>query len=144
MAIIKRETDYALRALVELAREGKCLSAGTIAEREDIPEVFLRKIMQELKAAGIVESRQGPFGGYLLAAPPQDVSVLDVLEAVQGPLVMNECFAEPQVCSRVDFCPVRRRLAELQVELNADLARIDLGGIAEQMRQASQQKELSR
>lgn len=133
MAIIKRETDYALRALAKLVRAGDCLPVSLLAEEEDIPEVFLRKIMQELKAAGIVESRQGPFGGYLLASPPEEISVLDVLEAVQGPLVMNECFSEPEICSRVDFCPVRKRLAELQVELNAELAEFNLGAIDAQL-----------
>jgi len=133
MAIIKRETDYALRALAKLARDDECLPVSALAEQEDIPEVFLRKIMQELKAAGIVESRQGPFGGYLLNSPAEELSVLDVLEAVQGPLVMNECFAEPEICSRVEFCPLRKRLVELQVELDAKLAEITVGGIAREL-----------
>jgi Rrf2 family protein len=126
MAIVKRETDYALRALGELLEAAEFVPVSVLAEQEGVPEVFLRKIMQRLNRAGIVESRQGPFGGYRLARPAGEVTLLDVLETVQGPLVMNECFADPGICDRVEFCPVRFRLAELQVELNAQLAEISL------------------
>ncbi len=131
MAIIKRETDYAVRAMARLAHDAESLPVSTLAREEDIPELFLRKIMQTLSRAGFVESRQGPFGGYHLARPPGEVTVLDILEAVQGPLVMNECFATPEVCGRVDFCPLRKRLAELQVELNASLDKMSLADIVD-------------
>jgi Rrf2 family protein len=134
MAIVKRETDYAFRALARLAQSEEFLSVSTLAEEADVPPVFLRKIMQRLHAAGIVESRQGPFGGYQLALPAKEVNLLDVLETVQGPIVMNECFGEPEVCRRVASCPVRSRLAELQVELNAHLAEISIADIVKQLR----------
>jgi len=131
MAIVKRETDYALRSMLRLAETDDFLSVNALAEDVEVPESFLRKIMQRLNQAGFVESRQGPFGGYRLAAPAEDVSLLDIIETVQGPLVMNECFAEPDICSRTEFCPVRVRLAELQVELNAELAGIRLTDVLE-------------
>ena len=131
MAIVKRETDYALRSLLRLAETDDFLSVNALAEAVEAPEFFLRKIMQRLNQAGFVESHQGPFGGYRLAAPVEDVSLLDVIETVQGPLVMNECFAQPDICTRTEFCPVRARLAELQVELNAELAGIRLSDILE-------------
>ncbi len=129
MAVIKRETDYAMRALARLAEAEEWLPAGTLAADAEVPEDFLRKIMQRLCAAELVESRQGPFGGYRLAVPPEKVTVLDVLETIQGPLVMNECFADPDVCTRTEFCPLRRRLVELQVELNASLAELTLTSV---------------
>jgi len=134
MAIIRRETDYAFRALAALAQSDGFLSVTALAEEVDVPPVFLRKIMQRLHAARIVESRQGLLGGYKLAVPARDVSLLDVVETVQGPLVMNECFTEAEVCKRVDFCPVRSRLVELQVELNAQLADISIADIARRLR----------
>ncbi len=129
MAIVKRETDYALRSISRLAETEGFLPVSALAEGVNAPEFFLRKIMQRLNQAGIVESRQGPFGGYRLAVPAKSISLLDVIETVQGPLVMNECFAEPEVCSRTKSCPVRARLAELQVELNAELAGIRLSDV---------------
>jgi len=134
MAIVRRETDYAFRALARLAQSDEFLSVSTLAEEADVPSVFLRKIMQRLHAAGIVASQQGPFGGYRLALPAKEVNLLDVLETVQGPIVMNECFSEPDVCRRVASCPVRSRLVELQVELNAHLAEISIADIVKQLR----------
>ncbi len=131
MAIITRETDYAVRALARLAREGDWLAVSQIAEQEDVPEHFLRKIMQRLNEAGMVASRQGPFGGYRLAVPSEGITVLEILEAIQGPLVMNACFEDPDICDRVEFCPVRKRLAELQIELNARLSELSLTSIFE-------------
>ncbi|MFO8008073.1 MAG: Rrf2 family transcriptional regulator [Candidatus Brocadiia bacterium] len=129
MAIIKRETDYAIRALARLAEADDWMPAGALATDAEVPEDFLRKIMQRLCAAGLVESRQGPFGGYRLAASPDQVTVLDVLETIQDPLVMNECFADGGICTRTEFCPLRKRLVELQVELNARLADMTLAAV---------------
>ncbi|MGD2173875.1 MAG: Rrf2 family transcriptional regulator [Candidatus Brocadiaceae bacterium] len=134
MAIISRESDYAVRALASLAKTDEWLSVSAMAEQEDIPEVFLRKIMQRLNRAGVVESRRGPFGGYRLAMPAEQVTVLDAVEIVQGPLVINECFADPDICPRVDFCPLRRRLSEIQVELNAKLAELNLAAVLDDTR----------
>jgi len=128
MAVINRDTDYALRALEELARAGRVLPVSSLAEQQDVPAVFLRKIMQRLHRAGIVLSRQGPFGGYSLARPPEDISFRDVVEAVQGPIVMNECFATPQVCRRTQ-CPIKEALAHVAAELNARLERLRLADV---------------
>ena len=133
MAIVKRETDYALRALAKLGRTRDFLSVSALAQDEDVPEVFLRKIMQRLHAAGIVESRQGPFGGYRLARPPEQITLLDLVETVQGPLVMNECFAAEETCGRTETCPFRSRLAEVQVELNAKLDKMTLAEIVREV-----------
>jgi Rrf2 family protein len=138
MAIIKRETDYALRALAKLARAREFLSVSALAQEEGVPELFLRKIMQRLHAAGIVESHQGPFGGYNLALPPGEVTLLDVVETVQGPLVMNECFSAPDVCGRTGICPIQARLTELQVELNAQLAEVTIADVVGQVPSAEE------
>lgn len=127
MAIVTRETDYALRALACLRGADERLPVSAIAERTEVPESFLRKIMQTLHRSGMVESAQGPFGGYALAVNADETSVLDVLEAVQGPLVMNECFVSEDICSRVCRCGLRERLAALQEELNERLDEMKLG-----------------
>jgi Rrf2 family iron-sulfur cluster assembly transcriptional regulator len=126
MSIIKRETDYALRALARLALAGEFMAAGVLAEAEDIPEDFLRKIMQRLHRAGIVESRQGPFGGYRLALEPARVTLLAVLEAVQGRPDLNECFQSPGACERSPRCPVHAQLAQLQADFDERMRRVTL------------------
>jgi Rrf2 family protein len=82
------KADYAVRAAVELAAlSGKGpVKADQIAEAQSIPLNFLENILAELRRAGIVESRRGAAGGYLLARPPEDVTLADVIRAVEGPL----------------------------------------------------------
>jgi Rrf2 family protein len=82
------KADYAVRAAVELAAlSGKGpVKADQIAEAQSIPLNFLENILAELRRAGIVESRRGAAGGYLLAKPPEDVTLADVIRAVEGPL----------------------------------------------------------
>jgi Rrf2 family protein len=82
------KADYAVRAAVELAAvgTGEPVKAEHIAEAQSIPLNFLENILAELRRAGIVESRRGASGGYLLARPPEEITLADVIRAVEGPL----------------------------------------------------------
>ena len=81
------KADYAVRAAVELAAsDGSPIAADRIAEAQDIPANFLENILLDLRRAGIVESRRGANGGYLLARPAKEIVVADVVRAVEGPL----------------------------------------------------------
>ena len=85
---ISAKTDYALRAALELARAGGNgpLKAERISAAQDIPVRFLENILGELRHAGLVESRRGADGGYMLARPPAAIALADVVRAVDGPL----------------------------------------------------------
>jgi Rrf2 family protein len=85
---VSAKTDYALRAAAELAASGggRPVKAERIADAQDIPLRFLENILSELRHAGIVESRRGAEGGYLLARPPAETPLADVIRAVDGPL----------------------------------------------------------
>ena len=80
------KADYAVRAAVELAASGDMITADQIAQAQGIPVNFLENILRDLRRAGIVESRRGQAGGYLLARPAQEISIADVIRAVEGPL----------------------------------------------------------
>ncbi len=80
------KADYAVRAAVELAAAGDMTTADQIAQAQGIPLNFLENILRDLRRAGIVESRRGQAGGYLLARPAQEISIADVIRAVEGPL----------------------------------------------------------
>ena len=87
---ISSRCDYALRAMIELARRapsGKPCTATSIAEQRDIPEKYLVHILLQLKRAALVQSIRGAQGGYVLARPPESVSLLDIVVAVDGPLL---------------------------------------------------------
>jgi Rrf2 family protein len=85
---ISAKTDYALRAAIELAAApaGAPLKAERIAGAQEVPLRFLENILSELRHAGVVESRRGAEGGYLLARPAAEVALADVVRAVDGPL----------------------------------------------------------
>lgn len=85
---IGAKTDYALRAALELAAADgeRPMKAEAIATAQQIPPRFLEKILNDLRRAGIVESRRGVEGGHLLASPPDEIAVADVIRAIDGPL----------------------------------------------------------
>lgn len=85
---ITAKADYAVRAAVELAASGSSgpVKAEQISDAQGIPLNFLENILAELRRAGIVESRRGAAGGYLLARPATEISLADVIRAVEGPL----------------------------------------------------------
>jgi Rrf2 family protein len=85
---ISAKTDYALRAAAEIAASGDDapVKGERIALAQDIPLRFLENILAELRHAGIVQSRRGAEGGYLLARPPGEIALADVIRAVDGPL----------------------------------------------------------
>src|SRR5919112_3212799 len=86
---VSAKSDYALRALIELAvrPDGDPVSAEELGRLQDIPHGFLQAILADLRRAGIVQSQRGQSGGWRLARPPGEVTVADVIRAVDGPLV---------------------------------------------------------
>jgi Rrf2 family protein len=97
---ISRKSDYALRAVLYIARQPseKRSSINAIAETERVPRDFLAKILKELTRASILKSYQGVHGGYQLAKPSSQVNVLDVIEAMDGPLGVNLCVRTEKGC----------------------------------------------
>ena len=88
MLSITTKSPYAVRALVELARsgEGGPVPIGELARRRDIPVQFLEQLFAVLRRAGVLKSQRGVKGGYSFARPPADVTVLEVVELLDGPL----------------------------------------------------------
>ena len=104
-----KKASYGLIATVELARapEGTSRSAVWIAERYDLPVAFIEKILHELKQAGLVASRQGRSGGYLLRIPPERVSVRRVLESLGESLDLVDCLDGGTSCRLTGVCPTQ-------------------------------------
>ncbi len=132
MEFIKRNTDYALRALVYLAQKEPetVVDVHTIAEQGQVSEDFLRKILQVLGNAGIVRSHRGPRGGFSLARSAADITILDVMEALQGPVAINRCFLGRDRCANLRECDLRNRLVDVQDTIVEFLNDIDLAKLA--------------
>lgn len=97
---ISRKADYALRAVLYISKQPTDIrnSINAIAEAESVPRDFLAKILKELTRAEILKSYQGVHGGYQMAKSPNHVSVLDVIESMDGPLGINLCVRGEDGC----------------------------------------------
>ncbi len=131
---INQATDYAFRAIMYLASQptGQIVDAQSIAEQQVIPMRFLLKFMPALIKAGIIKSQRGVGGGYLLAKRPQDITFLEVLEAIEGPICINKCLRDNASCSRngAPTCPIHQSLASIQGVLVGELAKHNFGQFA--------------
>jgi len=108
---VSRKVDYALRAVIHLAdaeAAERICSVGEISSKERIPRQFLEKIVQELIHKGLVRSRRGPHGGYVLARPADKMTFRDVIEAVEGPIALNNCTGDHADCSLIGACGMER------------------------------------
>ena len=129
--------EYAVRAMIHLAS----VPSGTLAQISDIsaqwgvPENFLRKIVPLLSKSKLIASRRGNGGGIQLAKPAESITLLDVIEAVEGPMYLNKCLIGPEFCVRTRWCAVHCVWSEAQEKLKeilrgksiAELARLGKG-----------------
>lgn len=116
---ITRQADYALRAMLYLAQLEPSQRAATsqIAEVQHIPPSFLAKIISQLSIAGLIHTSRGARGGVSLARSPEDVNILEVVEAIDGPIALNECTHSATACPFGESCPLRPLWCETQAEL---------------------------
>jgi Rrf2 family protein len=116
---ITRQADYALRAMLFLARIGPDQHAPTslIATDRKIPPSFLAKIVSQLAIAGLIHTSRGAHGGVSIARSPRDISMLEVVEAIDGPLNLNDCVTNIEVCDLGSECPLHEVWCEAQLNL---------------------------
>lgn len=128
---LTRRGDYAVRAMLVLGRrsDGSLLSARRIAEEMDIPARFLPQVMGDLVRAGLVEAETGRNGGYRLARPAGEVSLLDVVEAVEGDSRRRTCVLRGGPCGLDGYCDVHDVFFAAQDAMLRTLAEADLAGL---------------
>ncbi len=116
---ITRQADYALRAMLYLAQLEPARRAATsqIAEEQRIPPSFLAKIISQLSIAGLIHTSRGARGGVTLAREPHDISLLEVVEAIDGPIMLNDCTDDSSNCPFGDDCSIREVWCNAQEEL---------------------------
>ena len=116
MLRFSKKADYALIALKDLAShpEGASSSAREIAERYDIPVELMAKVLQRLAKMGVVASHHGTHGGYHLARAANQISVADIIQAIDGPVLVTACSDEDETCEQYAKCNVRDPLWRLK------------------------------
>ncbi|MBD3403975.1 Rrf2 family transcriptional regulator [candidate division GN15 bacterium] len=127
---LSRKADYALRAVRHISTlpKGKLGSINSIAEAESIPREFLAKILKDLTRSGILVSYQGVTGGYRLSRIPKEISFLDVIEAIEGPIHLNLCTEGPNCgCDQYGGCQFREFWENQEVTVKKALSKHHFG-----------------
>ena len=116
MLKLTKKADYGLIAMRHLACQSKTASSKEIAERYRIPLPLLSKVLQTLVRNGLLVSEQGATGGYRLARDPHEITTLEVIRCIDGPIILTQCFTEhdePTECDQSELCPVREPLRKV-------------------------------
>jgi Rrf2 family protein len=129
---IKRETDYAVRTVLHLASLGgkTQVQVRDIADQRLLPLSFVRRIVARLSAAGILATICGMGGGIALARPAAQISLLDVVHAMEGKIALNQCLEPQHSCPLADHCPAQNVWAETTAILEAHLASVRFDSLA--------------
>jgi len=139
--VLNQATDYALRMSLFLAKKGSgdITDATAICAEERIPRRFLFKIIRDLIKMGIVKSIRGRNGGFMLGRKPEDITLYDIIEAVEGPIVLNHCLIDPSRCNKdaTEYCIVHEELEKLRKELINKFQSINLKILVEGAREPS-------
>jgi Rrf2 family protein len=116
--------EYAIRAMIELARENgaSLIPAKKLAELQDIPPVFLTKILLILTKAGLLISVRGSHGGIRLAKNPSEITILDIVEAIEGPIRLNMCIGNAGPCDHRPACKVHGIWNNVQAAMVRELS----------------------
>jgi Rrf2 family protein len=126
MIRFNRETDYSFRVILALAKAGENarLSTSQIQQDMHIPPSFLHRIIASLGHNNIVKTFPGREGGVQLARPAEDISLLDIYEAVEGPIQLSVCFSGDSDCPLDTPCPVQKCLRHVQKAFAHELSSI--------------------
>jgi len=129
---LTRAADYAIRVMIHMAglSAGTTVRLRTLATAVAVPESFLAKVLQTLTRAGLVTSRRGPDGGFELVPSSMQATLLDVMDAIEGPIQLNCCLGEDGACEQKDWCPAHSVWAEAQIAMLSVLSRDTLGELA--------------
>lgn len=115
MKLIHRDTDYAIRAMMYLGRSpDKRVSTAELERRLSLPRPFIRRILPKLEKSGILKSLKGAGGGFSLRRSPEEITLLELVRVLQGPLDAACCAFQRRECPRTSSCRLRKKLKEIE------------------------------
>ncbi len=127
MKLLRRDTDAALKALLLMApSKGKRVDTANLSEKMGISRQFLRRILQDLQKKGFLKSSRGKGGGFWLELDPADIRILNVIEAFQGQVELQECLFQKKICPDIKTCALRQKILELEASLVDELKKLTL------------------
>lgn len=130
---VTRASDYAIRALIHMAHKpiGTTFMRSELAEVCDIPDSFLGKILQNLAKSEILSSERGKKGGFKISKPLTEITVNDIISAIEGDIALNKCIFDEDFCSLVHSCTAHTMWSEIQDKLVTMLKSYSLATLAE-------------
>ena len=134
MLRISKLTDYAILVMVELARDGEMLSAHALAEKAHVEIPTASKVLKLLAGAGLLESYRGANGGYRVSRQSSEISVAEVIAAIEGPIAMTECSVEEGLCSQEESCELRGNWQRISIAVARALQEVSLAEMSVPMR----------
>ena len=132
MIRLSRITDYGIVLMVQLARvaDDTARNARHLAAETDLPAPVVSKVLKSLARKGLLASQRGSKGGYTLARPPEDISVPEMISALEGPISLTACTTRPGTCSQESSCDVREPWQRINAAVHAALKQITLADLA--------------
>jgi len=134
LKLLTKQSDYAIRALIELARtQEDYLSSREISRKQNIPYQFLRRILGDLIKSGMVESREGAGGGMKLAGDPHGIKITEVLEIFQGGIELSDCMFRKKICENRKTCVLRKEIKRIEQVVIDEFSRITIGSLTDKI-----------
>jgi FeS assembly SUF system regulator len=132
MLRLGRLTDYAITLLTQMVRDGKCVSSASgLAEKACLPAPTVAKVMKKLTKSGIVTAQRGASGGYSLARASADISVVSIVEAMEGPIAITDCAeTSSHGCNVESLCPMSGNWNKINRALRVALDAVSLADMA--------------
>ncbi len=129
---ISRAGEYGVIGLLNLARQpvGQPVMIDAVSREEGIPKSFLAKIFQDLAKAGVLRSQRGAGGGFVLAKAPTQISVLEIIEAIDGKIALQRCLGEVPECERMEGCALCSLFEQAQDRLKEVFGQTTLSELA--------------
>lgn len=130
---ISTKGRYGLRILLDLAtHQGKGpVNLGDISKRQGISEKYLWQVINLAKASGLITSARGPKGGYSVAKPNDQITILEIISALEGPIVLVDCLDKPETCDRNTACVTREVWAQIEESMKKSMGGITLQDLVE-------------
>lgn len=142
---ISTKGRYGLRVLVDIAahQEKGPVILRDISARQDISEKYLWQVINPLKAAGLVKSTRGAKGGYVLSMRPEQITLLEVVSILEGPVSMVDCVGDPDKCGRSNACVTRGVWGNLEKDIKESMAKVTLKEILDLQNKADASASIS-
>ena len=127
MKLLNRDVDYAARALVFIARANKpTVSVSLMEESIGVSRPFLRKILQKLHKAGLLQAVKGKGGGFTLSRDPEAITLSNLITVLQGPLKLNDCLFSKKLCRNHGACLLRHKLEGIETRILSEIEEITI------------------